>query len=47
MKYLYKNYRKISNIRLAKSQNLINSRLILQLRLANPLNPDVKSRMKM
>ena len=30
-----------------KSQNLIVSRLILQLSLPNPLKPDVESRMKM
>ena len=40
-------YRKISNIRCTKSQNLIESCLVLQLSLPNPLNPGVKSRMKM
>ena len=40
-------YRKISNIRRTKSQNLNESRLVLQLSLPNPLNPGVKSRMKM
>ena len=42
-----KNYRKISNIRRTKSQNLNDSRLVLQLSLSNPLKPGVKSRMKM
>ena len=41
------NYRKISNIRRIKSQNLNVSRLVLQLPLPNPLKPGVKSRMKM
>ena len=40
-------YRKLSNISRTKSQNLNNSRLILQLSLPNPLKPGVKSRMKM
>ena len=40
-------YRKISNIRRTKSPNLIVSRLVLQLSLPNPMNPDVRSRMKM
>ena len=39
-------YRKISNIRRTKSQNLNNYRLVLQLSLPNPLKPGVKSRMK-
>ena len=41
------NYCKISNIRRTKSQNLTDSRLVLQLCLSNPLKPSVKSRMKM
>ena len=40
-------YRKISDIRRTKYQNLNDSRLILQLSLPNPLTPGVKSRMKM
>ena len=40
-------YRKLSNIRRTKSQNLNDSRLVLQLPLSNPLEPGVKSRMKM
>ena len=40
-------YRKVSNIRCTKSQNLNDSRLVLQLALPNPLKPGVKSRMKM
>ena len=40
-------YRKISNIRHTKSQNLNVSRLVLQLSLPNPMKPGVKSRMKM
>ena len=40
-------YRKISNIRRTKYQNLNGSRLMLQLPLTNPLKPGVKSRMKM
>ena len=39
-------YRKVSNIRRTKSQNLNASRLILQLSLPNPLKPGVKLRMK-
>ena len=40
-------YHKISDmIRRAKSQNLQESRLVLQLSFPNPLKPDVKSRMK-
>ena len=42
-----KYYRKISNIRRTKSQNLNDSRLVLQLSVPNPLKPGVKSRMKM
>ena len=41
------NYRKVSNIRRTKSQNLKASRLILQMSLPNPLKPGVKLRMKM
>ena len=40
-------YRKVSNIRRTKSQNLNASRLILQLSLPTPLKPGVKLRMKM
>ena len=42
-----KMYRKISNIRRTKSQNLNVSRLVLQLFSPNPMKPGVKSRMKM
>ena len=38
---------KISKIRHNKSQNLNDSRLVLQLSLSNPLKPGVKSKMKM
>ena len=44
---LNKHYRKISNIRLTKSQNLNVSRLVLEWSLPNPMKPGVKSRMKM
>ena len=44
---LYENYRKLSNIRRSKSQNLNVSRLGLQLSLRNILKPNVKWRMKM
>ena len=40
-------YRKVSNIRRAKCQNLNDSRLFLQLSVPNPLKPSVKSIMKM
>ena len=40
-------YRQTSNISCTKSQNLNVSHLVLQLSLANPLKPCVKSRMKM
>ena len=40
-------YRKISNIRRTKSPNLNVSSLVLQLSLHNPMQPGVKSRMKM
>ena len=40
-------YRKVSNIRRTKSQNLNDSRLVLHLSLPNRLKPGVKSRMKM
>ena len=40
--YEERNYRKISNIRRTKSQNLIVSRLVLQLCLPNPTKPCVK-----
>ena len=41
------NYRKVSNIRRTKYQNLNDSRLVLQLSVPNPLKPSVKSIMKM
>ena len=40
-------YRKIANIRRTKIQNVNDYRLVLQLSLPNPLNPGLKSRMKM
>ena len=40
-------YRKVSNIRRTKSQNLNDSHLVLKSSLPNPLKPGVKSRMKM
>ena len=40
-------YRKISNVRRAKYQNLNDSRLVLQLSLPSPLRPGVKSRINM
>ena len=40
-------YRKVSNIRRTKSQNLNATRPTLQLSLPNPLKPGVKLRMKM
>ena len=40
-------YRKVSNIRRTKSQNLNVSRPVLQLSLPNLLKPCIKSRMKM
>ena len=40
-------YRKVSNIRCTKCQNLNDSRLVLQLSVPNPLKPSVKSIMKM
>ena len=40
-------YRKISNIRHTKSQNLNDSHLVLKSSLPNPFKPCVKSRMKM
>ena len=40
-------YRKISNIRCAKSPNLNVSRPVLQLSLPDPMKPGVESRMKM
>ena len=45
--YLQLKYRKISNIRCTKYQNINDSRIILQLSLSNPLNAGVKLRMKM
>ena len=39
---IHKKYRKISNISRTKSQNLSDSRLILQLSLPNLLKPGVK-----
>ena len=41
------NYRKVSNIRRTKSQNLDDSHLVFQLSLFNRFKPGVKSRMKM
>ena len=40
-------YRKLFDIRRSKSQNLHESRLVLQLSLPNPLKPGAKSRLKM
>ena len=40
-------YDKTSNISHTESQNLIDSCLVLQLSLPNPLKPGVKLRMKM
>ena len=40
-------YRKVSNIRRAKCQNLNESRLVLQFSVPNPPKPSVKSIMKM
>ena len=40
-------YRKVSSTRRTKSQNLNDSRLVLQLSLPNPLKPCLKLRMKM
>ena len=40
-------YRKVSNIRRTKCQNLNDSRLVLELSVPNPLKPSVKSIMKM
>ena len=40
-------YRKISNIKRTKSENLGDRRLVLKLPLANPLQPGIKLRMKM
>ena len=47
MQASYDTYRQISNIRRTKSQNLIVSRLVLQLSLPNLLKPCIKLRMKM
>ena len=47
MHVTYQTYRKVSNIRRTKYQNLNDSRLILQLSVPNPLKPSVKSIMKM
>ena len=47
MTYFADSYRKISNISRTESQNLNDSRLVLQLSLPTPLKPVVKSRMKM
>ena len=44
---LHIKYRKVSNIRRTKCQNLNDSRLVLQLSVPNPLKPSVKSIMKM
>ena len=40
-------YRKVSNIRRTKFQNISDSRTVLQLSLPNLLKPCIKSRMKM
>ena len=40
-------YRKVSNIRRTKTENLNASRLILLLSLPNPLKPGIELRMKM
>ena len=40
-------YRKVSNIRRTKCQNLNDSHLVLQLSVSNPQKPSVKSIMKM
>ena len=40
-------YRKVSNISRTKFQNLNDSHLVLKSPLLNPLEPGVKSRMKM
>ena len=45
--YMSHMYRKISNLRRTKSPNLNVSRFVLQLSSPNPMNPGVKSRMKM
>ena len=45
--FCLQNYRKISNIRRTKSQNLNVSRFILQLFVPNPMKPGVKLEMKM
>ena len=45
--HLQNKYHKISNIKRAKSKNLSDYHLILQLPLTNPLKPGVKLRMKM
>ena len=45
--HFFQTYRKISNIRRNKSQNLNDSHLALQSSLSNPLKPGVKSRMNM
>ena len=44
---LEQTYRKISNIRRTKSQNLNVSGLVVQLSSPNPMKPGVQSRMKM
>ena len=43
----FETYRQVSNIRCTNSQNLSDSRPVLQLSLLNLLKPRVKSRMKM
>ena len=47
LKDINENYRKVSNIRRTKSQNLNDSRLVMQMSLSNLLKPGFKSRMKM
>ena len=46
-RYMYRHYRKISNIRRTKSPILNIRRLVWQLSLPNSMKPGVKSRMKM
>ena len=40
-------YRKVSNIRRTKCQNLNDSRLVLQLPVPNPVKPSIKSIIQM
>ena len=43
----FETYRKVSNIRRTKCQNLNDSRLVLQLPVPNPLKPSIKSIIQM